>query len=380
MIDHLVTFQFYNNPLFAKKDRQTLRERGFKSYIMNERAILTDFMISETTEGVYLKVFDEDFDSIKEILQEEKINEKGKLIPDGGDVLWEYCEIVNQYTMSRYKNGSKLFRILCVGILTVLAFSALSCDPKFEVVQPRQRIERLVLIRLKKDLSEEKKEEFLRKITELGSSLKNGKLYLKIEYGFQNSKEGLNAGYDVGIRISFRSYEDRDYFDGKLYESESSILTYRDFKDSLTPYMDPDNELFCFDFLSNEKGKGDVPGKEYRLDHWVLFKFRKDLTEAEKQMVIDRFMELKNSLKNGKPYIQFIEYGYENNKSAANLNFEIAFHLSFLSLEDRNYYVGKPFQNNPKHFDPMHDKFKSFVGSYLDPIGGVLVFDYDVIK
>ena len=186
MIDHLVTFQFYNNPLFAKKDRQTLRERGFKSYIMNERAILTDFMISETTEGVYLKVFDEDFDSIKEILQEEKINEKGKLIPDGGDVLWEYCEIVNQYTMSRYKNGSKLFRILCVGILTVLAFSALSCDPKFEVVQPRQRIERLVLIRLKKDLSEEKKEEFLRKITELGSSLKNGKLYLKIEYGYLN--------------------------------------------------------------------------------------------------------------------------------------------------------------------------------------------------
>ena len=306
--------------------------------------------------------------------------QKKQISTESEDLLWEYCEVINQYTMSRYKNGSKLFRILCVGVLTILAFSALSCDPNFEALQSRQRIERLILIRLKKDLSEEKRQKLFRKIAELGSSLRKGRSYLKVEYGFQNSKEGLSGGYDVGIRISFRSYEDRDYFDGKLSGSEISVSSYENFKSSLAPYLDLNNELFSFDFASNEKGNGDFPRKGYRVDHWVLFKFRKTITEAEKQEVIDRFLKLKNSTKNGKPYIQFIEYGYENNTSATDLNFEIAFRVSFLSIEDRNYYVGKPFQNDPGNFDAMHDEFKSFVGAYLDPAGGALVFDYNVIK
>ncbi|MEF9478786.1 hypothetical protein OWR28_14675 [Chryseobacterium sp. 1B4] len=82
------------------------------------------------------------------------MDEKGKLISEQDDILWEYCEVINQYTMSRYKNGSKFLRVLCVGILTVLAFSALSCDPAFEAPKSKERIERLVLVRFKKDLSE----------------------------------------------------------------------------------------------------------------------------------------------------------------------------------------------------------------------------------
>lgn len=299
---------------------------------------------------------------------------------ENDDLLWEYCEIVNRYTMERYKNGSKLLRFLCMGVLTVLAFSALSCDPGFQAPEPRQRIERLVLIRLRKGLPEEKKQELLRKIKALNRSLKKGRFYLKVEYGFQNSKEGLSGGYDIGIRISFRSAEDRDYFDGQSAEYGTPSLTFTDFKDSLKPYSDPAYELFSFDFGSNEKGRGNVPGKGYRLDHWVLFKFRKDITAAEKQEVTDRFLALRSSQKNGQLYIPFIEYGYENNNMAKDLHFEIAFRVSFLSSEDRDYYVGKPFQSDPGSFDPMHDAFKNFVGAYLDPAGGALVFDYEVVR
>jgi hypothetical protein len=380
MIDHLVTYQFYNNPLLAKKDRETLKEEGISSYIMNEHAILTDWMISQAKGGVYLKVFDEDIEIIKHILEGKNMVEKGKQVAEQDDVLCEYCQVINQYTISRFKNGSKLFRILCVGILTVLAFSALSCDPNFEEPQPRKRMERLILIRLKKGLSEESRQELFNKITELRRSLRKGRSYLKVEYGFQNSKEGLSGGYDIGIRISFRSYEDRDYFDGKLSESETSVFTYDKFKSSLAPYLDLNNELFSFDFVSNEKGNGDVLQKGYRLDHWVLFKFRKNITEAERQEVVERFLELKNSMRNGKPYIQFIEYGFENNNSATDFNFEIAFRVSFLSVEDRDYYVGKPFQSDAGNFDSLHDEFKNFVGEYLDPLNGAIVFDYDVIK
>ncbi|MEF9478785.1 Dabb family protein [Chryseobacterium sp. 1B4] len=135
----------------------------------------------------------------------------------------------------------------------------------------------------------------MQKIKMLSTLLKDRRPYLKVEYGFQNSKEGLSAGYNIGIRISFRSYEDRDYFDGKSSEPGMSISAYENFKKSLKPYLDLSNKLFSFDFASNEKGNGNVPGKGYRLDHWVLFKFRNTITEAEKQKVINRFLELKNS-------------------------------------------------------------------------------------
>ncbi|WP_426478046.1 Dabb family protein [Chryseobacterium sp. CBSDS_008] len=295
------------------------------------------------------------------------------------DLLWKYCETVNQYTKGR-SNGSKLLRFLCVGVLTVLAFSALSCDPNFTALQSGQRIERLVLIRLKKNISEERKRRLLRKIMDVGKSLKNGRPYVHIEYGWQNSREGLSAGYDLAVRISFRSYEDRDYFDGNSPEPgmPESGSAYEYFKAFMIPYMDPNSELFSFDFVSNENAH--VKGNKERLDHWVLFKFRKDITADDRQKITDRFLKLKSSLKNGKPYIELIDYGYENNYLAKDPDFEMAFRVIFLSQKDRDYYVGKPFQNDPGTFDPMHDDFKNFVGPYLDPERGVLVFDYEVIS
>ncbi|MBT2620598.1 Dabb family protein [Chryseobacterium sp. ISL-6] len=266
------------------------------------------------------------------------------------------------------------------GILAVLILCVLSCDQYSDDVL-QGGVEHLVLVKLRKGVTKEKRQEIINRFMALNHSLKNAKHYLKVEYGFQNSKEGLDAGFEIGFRVHFRSIEDRDYFEGKPFQTEPGNFDqmYDDLKSFITPYLEPDNGMLIFDYTSNGKGEH-LPSIGNKLDHWVLFKFRNNITFSEKQMVIDRFLALKNSLKKGTAYIPFIEYGYENGKTKKNQGFDVAFRVGFSSLADRDYYVGKPFQTEPGTFDPIHDDFKNFVGPYLDPSGGVLVFDYEVIK
>ncbi|AQW92896.1 MULTISPECIES: Dabb family protein [Elizabethkingia] len=80
--------------------------------------------------------------------------------------------------------------------------------------------------------------------------------------------------------------------------------------------------------------------RECRIEHLVLFKFKPTITPQEKQEVINRFMALNNSLKDGKRYVK-IEYGLQNSKVIAKGNYDIGFRVTFSSLEDRDYYVGK---------------------------------------
>jgi len=134
--------------------------------------------------------------------------------------------------------------------------------------------------------------------------------------------------------------------------------------------------LLCCERSSDEK----IILKETRIEHLVLFKFRQDITLKEKQEVVRRFMALKNAKKDGVLYITSIEYGEQNSKEGVSKGYEIAFRVSFTSVEDRDYYVGKPFQSNPGTFDPNHDAFKDFVGPYLNSDNGVLVFDYKPTK
>jgi len=136
-------------------------------------------------------------------------------------------------------------------------------------------------------------------------------------------------------------------------------------------------------FTSCDDDADDHP-EEQRIEHLVLFKFRPDITVQQKQEVISRFMALKNSLKNGKPYLN-VEYGFQNSMESVKGDYDIGFRVTFSSIEDRDYYVGKPFLTAPGTYDPMHDDFKNFVGPYLDsdpanPNKGVLVFDYEVIR
>jgi hypothetical protein len=286
-------------------------------------------------------------------------------------------------------------RLLGLGILLLWMMTFVSChddDNYDQSFQEQQRIEHLVLFKFRNNITSQEKQEVVNRFMALKNSLKDGKPYITIEYGSQNSQESVKGDYDIGFRVTFASIADRDYYVGKPFLNAPGTFDqmHDDFKNFVDPYLDsdpgnPNKGVLVFDFKSNENGNGSNPGMGYRLDHWVLFKFKQGITEPEKQEVINRFLALKNSKKNGVPYITLLEYGFQNSKESVKGDYDVGFRVSFVSEADRNYYVGKPFLNAPGTFDQMHDDFKSFVSPYLasdpnNPNKGVLVFDYEVIR
>ena len=51
--------------------------------------------------------------------------------------------------------------------------------------------------------------------------------------------------------------------------------------------------------------------------------------------------------------------------------------VTFSSIADRDYFVGRPFFNP---YDPYHDAFKTFVIPLLNPHDGGFVFDFTVVN
>ena len=114
---------------------------------------------------------------------------------------------------------------------------------------------------------------------------------------------------------------------------------------------------------------------EGTVEHIVLFRFKEDVTDAQIQEVTERFVALETSERNGKPYILDIQYGTQNSKEGVARGYELGFIVSFKTLEDRDFYVGRPFIEGDD-YDLEHDAFKEFVGPLLAEENGVLVFDF----
>lgn len=240
-----------------------------------------------------------------------------------------------------------------------------------------QRSECLVLMKFLKGTPEEKKSEVIKRFKDFNYCLKDGVFCSRVEYGFQNSKEKLGAGFEIGFRISF-AWKNDGYCNGRISAPINYSKLYDDIKSLAGSYLEPDKGLLIFNYTSNDKGEEYISDGQYKLYHWVLFKFRDNTGLSERQKVISCFLNLRSSLRNGNSYISFIEYGLKSNKVEQNHGFDIVFRVSFSSLSDRDYYVGKPLQNLPDTFDVLHDDFKNFVKQYLDPGNGVLVFDHEV--
>ena len=117
-----------------------------------------------------------------------------------------------------------------------------------------------------------------------------------------------------------------------------------------------------------------------RLEHIVLFKYKSEITPDAKQLIVERFLGLKDSaLRQGKPYIVSIVSGSQNSLEELGKGYEQGFIVTFNSEGDRNYYVGRPAVNDPKYFDPAHEAFKQFVRPFLsESDDGVLVFDFKI--
>ena len=113
------------------------------------------------------------------------------------------------------------------------------------------------------------------------------------------------------------------------------------------------------------------------IKHIVLFRYRAEVTSAQKDDVRRRFLALRSSARrNDAPYIEDILSGDQSSGEGADQGFEQASILTFRSEGDRNYYVGTPIVTDPDCCDPAHDRFKAFVGPLLRERDGALVFDF----
>ena len=117
-----------------------------------------------------------------------------------------------------------------------------------------------------------------------------------------------------------------------------------------------------------------------RTEHIVLFKYKDDISEGQRQLIKKKFMALKSASKrNGVPYIASIITGNQNSLEQLSKGYEQGFIVTFRSEGDRNYYVGMPAVADPQYYDSLHQEFKSFVEPFInDGANGVLVFDFKV--
>jgi len=114
--------------------------------------------------------------------------------------------------------------------------------------------------------------------------------------------------------------------------------------------------LFVFAFAA-----GAADGAKGKLFHCVSFKFKEDVTDAQKKEVAKAFAALKTSI----PQIMSLDYGTNVSKEKFDKGFTHMFVLTFANEADRDVYIG--------HAE--HKKFGSMLGGKLAE-GGVFVVDF----
>ncbi|OJJ47344.1 hypothetical protein ASPZODRAFT_142079 [Penicilliopsis zonata CBS 506.65] len=76
--------------------------------------------------------------------------------------------------------------------------------------------------------------------------------------------------------------------------------------------------------------------------HIVGFKFREDISDADRQDVIDSFLALKHKcLRDGKEYILAIRHGFPQRTFPWHNDVDAVFVVEFASKEDCDYYHQK---------------------------------------
>ncbi|MBS0964639.1 Dabb family protein [Acetobacter okinawensis] len=111
--------------------------------------------------------------------------------------------------------------------------------------------------------------------------------------------------------------------------------------------------------------------------HMVMFRFKPQVTQAERDDVTKRFVALAQLSRrpDGRAVVASIEAGPQISGENVDFGLEQGYLVTFHSQGDRNFYVGRPIVTDSRYFDPAHDAFKSFAGPYLERVA---VFDFPV--
>jgi hypothetical protein len=115
-----------------------------------------------------------------------------------------------------------------------------------------------------------------------------------------------------------------------------------------------------------------------QVQHIVLFRFKDNVTQAQKKQVMVEYGSLKEkcvSPSTKRPYILSFDAGLPNSPEGFDQKMEQGYILTFNNVTDRDYFVG---QDHKYPFDPVHDNFKKFVVPLLRETGSI-VFDFTVL-
>jgi len=201
---------------------------------------------------------------------------------------------------------------------------------------------------------------------------------VSLDAGVPNSKEGFQQNMDQFYLLTFASVSDRDYF----VTSDAAHLAVKAF---VSPLLRPASEgAFIFDHVVLPA----VPVPPNALNnpnaglvkHVVMFRYADSVTPDIRQQINTRYLALYNLCtrpSDGSLYIVSFDAGFNNSKEGWDQKMQDGFVVTFSSVSDRDYFVGRPFQES---YDPNHDAFKAFVGPYLrQPIAtGLVVMDFSV--
>ncbi len=207
---------------------------------------------------------------------------------------------------------------------------------------------------------------------------------LGFDGGVPNSKEGFDQLMEQLFLMTFANISDKNYFVGRPFQQDYD--PYHDaFKAFVGPFLRTPiaTGLFVFDFTTSAMP---LPPIVYNpnaglVHHFVSFHYIDGLTADQHQLIVDEYLSLMNKCvrpSDGSLYIQSFDYGLNNSKEGFDQRYKDGFLLTFSSIEDRDYFVGRPFQQN---YDPYHDAFKAFIGPYIHaPVNGsnIVVMDWSV--
>lgn len=235
--------------------------------------------------------------------------------------------------------------------------------------------------------------------------------------GVPNSKEGFQQDLDQGWVTIFRNVQDRDYFVGRpfTYPYDPAHDQFKQFVGPFlrrpietglvvvdftnVPFTVSNSSLFyptdsrvvhhsASDYLGVPVQAGDAPGPNPNVEpipprtkndtliyHFVSFRFFDNVTQAQRDEVGDKYRQLFALC----PYIVDFKGGIPNSHEGFQQMMDQAYVLTFKSIADRDYFVGRPFSQS---YDPYHDAFKAMVGPLLrKPIDeGLIVVDFQNIN
>lgn len=116
------------------------------------------------------------------------------------------------------------------------------------------------------------------------------------------------------------------------------------------------------------------------IQHIVIFKYRDGVEASTKADIAQRFIGLKDiARREGQPYILSIVGGKAASKEGFDQGYEEAFILTFKTKSDRDYFVGKPYQDtmDPDHLALAKVAMPLLMQDAQGKATGLYVFDFE---